>query len=233
MSECLTLIQGFRMRVSRIDECGAPVGGACGMIVTDGFISVTMSDNVEDGDEFKQKLGSGDYDINQRSKPLLNWIEVKTALAGVSPELLSFLTGLPLIYDDAVVPNAVGFGTDESTYATASFAMEVWTRVGRKRGNPVCSASGVRYGYTLLPWLIEGKIEDVTFENGITNFTIDNITSTGTDWGIGPYDVILDAAGDPSPLLEAIPLDRHRLMQFTSLAPPASVCGCQELIIPS
>lgn len=233
MSECPTLIQGTRLRATLVDACGAPIGGSCAQVVTDGFISVSMTDNVEAPDEFKVKNAGGSFCVNQRSQPQLNWIETAIALCQVNPELLNFLSGSPLVYDDAPTPNAVGFGTDGSTYASASFALELWTNLGRVRGTAACPTGGTRYGYLLLPWLIEGTIGDVTVENGPVNFTINTITSEGNDWGVGPYDVIVDAAGNPSPLLEAIPVDRHRHLQLTSLAPPDSVCGCQELIIPS
>ncbi len=233
MSECPTLIQGTRMRVTLVDECGAPVAGDCSQIVTDGFISVAMTDNVESPDEFKQKNAGGSFCLNQRSEPELNWIETAINLCQVMPELISFITGARLVYDDADTPNAVGFGTDSDTYATASFAMELWTNIGRRRGGPACTGSSVRYGYLLLPWLIEGTLADTTIENGPANWTINTITSEGNDWGTGPYDVLLDRNGAASPLLEAIPTTRHRHMQFTDLAPPDSFCGCQELIIPS
>jgi hypothetical protein len=234
MSECPTLIQGTRLRATLVDSCGAPVGGACSTIVTDGFISVAMTDNIESPDEFKVKNAGGRFCVNQRSTPLLNWIEAAITLCQVSPELLSMLSGSPIVYDDSSpTPQAVGFQTDSETYASASFALELWTNVGRVRGSAACPSGGVRYGYLLLPWLIEGTIGDVTIENGPVNFVINTITSDGNDWGTGPYDVINDSAGSPSPLLEALPTTTHRHIQLTSLAPPEVVCGCQELIIPS
>lgn len=233
MAECPTLIQGTRLRATRIDECGAPVGGADGQVTTAGFVSVAMTDNVESPDEFKVKTAGGEFCVNQRSRPLLNWIETTVSLCQVSPELLELITGSPLVLDDAVpTPNAVGFGTDAATYASASFALELWTNIARTQG-AACGTAGVRYGYLLLPWLIEGTIGDVTVENGPVNFTVSTITSVGHDWGVGPYNVILDRFGVPSPLLEAVPTDRHRHFQLTSLPPPVAVCGYQDLVLAS
>lgn len=233
MSECPVLIQGTRLRATLIDECGAPVGGACSQIVTDGFVSVSMSDNIESPDEFKLKTAGGNFCLNQRSQPLLNYIETKVALCQVMPELFSFLTGAPLVYDDAVSPVAVGFGTDSDSYASASVALEVWTNMGKVRGQQACATGGQRWGYLLLPWLIEGTIDDVTIENGPVSFTLTTITSDGNDWGVGPYDVVTDRFGASSPLLQAIPSTRHRHLQITGLEPPEAACSCQELIIPS
>lgn len=233
MSDCVTLIQGTRLRVTLIDECGAPIGGDCSQFVTDGFVSVAMTDNIEAPDEFKTKLASGAFCINQRSKPELNWIDTVITLCRVNPELYGFLTGSPLVYNDAVSPVPIGFGTDSDQYATASFALELWTNLGKTRGASACGSGGTQYGYLLLPWLIEGTLGDLTIENGPASFVVTTITSEGNDWGVGPYDMQLDLNGDPSPLFEAIPSTRHRHLQLTSMAPPDSFCGCQELIIPS
>lgn len=233
MSECPTLIQGTRLRATLIDECGAPIAGACNQIVTDGFISVAMTPNIESPDEFKQKNAGGVFCLNQRSRPQLNWIECVISLCQVMPELVNFLTGLPLVYDDADTPVPVGFGVDSDAYATASVALELWTNMGRGQGAPACTGAGARYGYLLLPWLLEGTIGDNTVENGPLNWTINAITSGGNDWGVGPYNVLLDRDGVESPLLEAIPTTRHEHVQFVSLAPPDAVCGCQELVIAS
>lgn len=233
MAECPTLLQGTRMRATRIDGCGRPVGGADAQVVTKGFISVSIKDNVENGDEFKVKLADGSFCINQRSKPNLNWIELGITMCQVSPELYELLTGSPLVYDDATpTPNAVGFGRDGSDYATASFALELWTNLGRSNAQ-ACTGDAVRYGYLLLPWIVEGSIGDLTVENGPISFVINAITSPGNDWGVGPYDVIVDRFGDPSPLLAPIPADRHLHLQMTDMAPPAPVCGYQELVLAS
>lgn len=231
MSECVTLIQGTRLRATRVDDCGAPVGGDDAYVTTSGFVSVAMKDNVEAPVEFKIKNAAGEYCVNQRSKPLLNWIECTITLCQVAPELYEMLTGSRLVYDDAVTPNPIGFGTDTDVYATANFAMELWTNVDR--ANAACSGGSTRYGYLLLPWLVEGALGDLTIENGPVSFTINAITSGGNDWGVGPYDVMLDNASAPSPLLDPIPANRHRHLQLTSLAPPDAACGYQSLVLAS
>lgn len=231
MADCLTLIQGTRLRATLVDSCGEPVAGACSTIVTDGFISVAMTDNIEAPTEFKVKNAGGEYCVNQRSLPLLNWIEVKISLCQVNPELFSMLTGSPTISDDATpTPTKVGFGTDSDSYASASFALELWTNVGRGRG-AACSAGGAQYGYMLLPWLLEGTVGGVTVENGPVNFELNAITADGNGWGTGPYhDVVKTRLGVLSSLLAPIPTTRHRHLQFTTAPPPAVVCGCQPLL---
>lgn len=234
MAECHSLIQGTRLRATRVDGCGAPVGGADAQVVTNGFISVVMKDNVEAPTEFKVKLADGTYCINQRSRPLLNWIDVTITVCQVAPEFFELLTGSPLIYDDATpTPKVVGVATDGSAYASASFALELWTNIARSR-TQACTGAAVRYGYLLLPWLVEGAIGDVTIDNGPVSFTLSTITSTGNDWGRGPYhDVVINHLGVPTALIDPIPHDRHRHLQFTDAPPPASLCGYQSLVLTS
>lgn len=221
------------MRVTRLDgNCCSPVEGDCSTVVSSGFISVSMTDNIEPPDEFKQKNAAGEYCYPPvRTRPLLNWIEVEIQFCQVDPELFELVTGSPIVTDDASPEvNAIGFGTDNDTYATGRFALEVWTNLG---GDAACSADGARYGYLLLPCLKEGTFGDLTIENGPINFTVNAVTSGFNDWGVGPYDVILDAAGLPSPLLSALPTQRQRQWMLTQLAPPEASCGCQPLVIPS
>lgn len=220
------------MRVTRLDNCGNPVEGDCSTVVSDGFISVQMTDNIEPPDEFKQKNAAGRYCFPPvRTDPLLNWIEVAIQFCEVDPELFEIVTGSPIVTDDATPEvNAIGFGTDTDTYATARFGLEVWTNLA---GDAACAEDGERFGYLLLPFVKEGTYGDLTIENGPINFTVNAITASGTPWGVGPYDVVLDAAGLPSPLLAPLPTTRHRQWMLTQLAPPLASCGCQPLVIPS
>jgi hypothetical protein len=229
-SICHNPIQGNTMRVTRLgqDGCCSPVEGDCSTVVSEGFVSVAMTDNVEAPTEIKQLNAQGIYCYPPvRTQPQLNWIELTIQFCQVDPELFELVTGSPLVLD--ANGDAVGFGTDNDTYATGRFALEVWTNLG---GSAAC-VDGERFGYLLLPCMKEGTFGDLTIENGPINFTVNAVTNGFNDWGVGPYDVVLDGAGLPSPLLSPIPTQRQRQWQVVDLAPPASSCGCQPLIIPS
>jgi hypothetical protein len=228
-NESKTLLQGEAIRVTRVDECGEVVVGECGYAVDECFASVAMSDNVESPTEYKVKAASGNYCVNQRGRSQLNWIDTVVTLLRVNPELVSLVTGLPVVYDDSPDPVAVGFGTDSDTYATGNWALEMWTNLAVDPSGAACPAAGVRYGYLLLPWLGDATLGDITIEDGTASLTLNAVTKPGNGWGTGPWDVILDSTTAPSPLLEAIPSNRHRHIQFTSLAPPAATDGCQFL----
>lgn len=223
-----TPIQGRVLRATLIDECGAPVAGACGYAVSKCFVSVAMSDNVEDGDEFKSKSADGTFCVNERSRPQLNWIESVITVNRVDPEFVSLLTGSPVVYDGDGV--AVGFQTTVSNYATASFALELWTNTAKDPDSTACAGgSSALYGYFLMPWLVEGVLGDTTIESGVANFVVNARTQSGNDWGHGPWDVVKTSLGVANPLLSPLDSDVHRHMQWTELAPPSVTNGCAFL----
>lgn len=217
------------MRVTRLDgNCCSPVEGECSTVVSESFISVTMTDNIEPPDEFKQKNAGGVYCYPPvRTLPLLNWIEAEIQFCQVDPEMFELITGSPIITD--ANGDAVGFASDNDSYATGRFGLEVWTNLA---GAQAC-IGGEQFGYLVLPCMKEGTFGDLTIENGTITFTVNAVTSGFNDWGVGPYDVVLDGDGLPSPLLSAMPTNRQRQWMLTNLAPPPASCGCQPLVIPS
>lgn len=227
---CPKYVQGFSARATRLDICGNPDFGDCGFAVSDGYIQVTATSNQEDPDEFKQKNAHGIFLTNQRSRPLLNWVDLSMQFHQVDFELFNIITGLDLVVDDATPdPFTIGVGLTEANYATANFALEVWMGNAEEE----CDPSGLPYyGYNLWPWVVEGSWapEEVVITNDLINFTITGRTRKGTPWDIGPWDVVLDNTGTPSPLFEPLPDDAHWWLLQTQLAPPDEDCGCQPLV---
>jgi hypothetical protein len=226
---CPNYVQGYTARVTRLDECGNPEFGECGYAVSDGYIQISATSNVEDGDEFKQKNAHGTYLVNQRSRPLLNWVDISMQFSRVDFELFNIITGMSLIVNDAApTPLTVGLGLTESNFATANFALETWMGNSEEE----CDPAGLPfYGYNLWPWVVEGAWapEEVVITNDLISFTITGRTRGGTPWDVGPWDVILDNVLAPSPLLAPLPTDAHWWFLQTQLAPPDDACGCSEL----
>jgi hypothetical protein len=223
---CARPLQGETLRVTRLDECGNPEFGACAYAVSDGFVTATITPNVEDGERFLQRGANGRAIVNQRSVPSLNWYDVNIQFAEVDPELFTIITGLQPYMDDQ--DNVIGFPVTESDYATANFALELWMGNAEEEclpGDPLPF-----FGYNLLPWVVEGALsDDITVTNDLITFTVIGRTRKGTPWGVGPYDVVRDVTSTPSPLFTAIPTDTHHLPIWTQLAPPVAECGCQSL----
>ena len=49
---CFTPFKVPRVRVTRLNSCGQVVTGSCSPVVSDGIISVAMTTNYEDREEF-------------------------------------------------------------------------------------------------------------------------------------------------------------------------------------
>jgi hypothetical protein len=222
---CAKPLQGSTLRVTRLDVCGNPEFGECAFGVSDGYVSATITPNTEDGERFLQRTANGNAIINQRGKPLLNWYDVEIEFQEVDPELFTILTGLQPYMDDQ--DRVIGFPVTESDFATANFALELWMG----NAEDACLPGSLPfYGYNLLPWVVEGALnDDIVITNDLITFKIVGRTRKGTPWGVGPYDVVVDQAGDPSPLFTAIADDTHHLPIWTQLAPPEPECGCQSL----
>jgi hypothetical protein len=231
-SVCYTPFKVPRIRVTNLDpNCGQPVTG-CSTVVSDGIISIEMTKEYEDREEFFVKNGDGVFCVKETNPPILKWINLVITLCNVDPEMVNIMTDEPLVLDNAASPRATGFSTQEGTAATASFALEGWTRLTGLTGGAACTG-GVEYGYVLFPWVVEGTVGDITFENGAVSFVVNARTRSNSLWGTGPYNVDLsDAAGNlntPIPLLTPILSTQHHRMFVTRLAPPTSACGCTTL----
>lgn len=213
------------MRATKVDNCGKPVLSACSQVVTDGFISVALSPEVEDGEETTVKKANGTLCISDQGCPTLKWITAEITFCQVDPDLFSFFTGYDLVLDFA--GKSVGNRVASAVQCDAGVALELWSDVP---GQVCTTAGGKSYGYFLLPWLINGIVGDFTIENDALNLVITARTQVGGQWGVGPYDVdAIDALNTAGPLLTPIGPTDHLDMHLSTVAPPAAVCGCQAL----
>lgn len=228
-SVCYTPWKVPRVRVTKVDACGLPVTGSCSRVTSSGIISIAMTKDYEARQEFFVKNGDGDFCVKETNPPILKWINLVLTFCNVDPEMLNIMTAEPVVYSDAAVPLATGYSTQEGTAALANFALEGWTRIA---GSVACSG-GAEYGYTLFPWIVEGTVGDVTYENGAANFVVNGRTRSGSNWGTGPYYVDLSDAtatlNNPIALLTPILSTQHHRQFLTRMAPPAASCGCASL----
>lgn len=223
-SVCFTPIGGSHMRVIKLDSCGTVLtGGSSCKVITSGFVRVARTAEYEDPDEFIVKNANGDICVNERTSPVLKWLNLEIEFCSVDPELWNLVTGSPLVMNDAGTPQAVGFRTREGIVSTVNFALEVWTRMS---GSTACSGGVPTYGYYLAPWLVQGTAGDLTFENGPISFTATARTKAGSLWGTGPFNVRNTAVPAPAKLISAITATDHDHLQLTTLAPPVASCGC-------
>jgi hypothetical protein len=216
--------------VTKLSSCGVPVTG-CSTVVTDGIISVEMTKEYEDRQEFFVKNGDGNFCVKQTNPPILKWINLKLTFCNVDPEMVNIVTGNPLVANDAASPVNMGYSEEEGSAANVNFALETWTRLAGNAG--VACTGGVEYGYMIFPWVVEGTVGDITYENATVSFEINARTQAGSLWGTGPYYV--DYSDNPAgsttniPLLTPIGSLQHQRTFITRKAPPTASCGCITL----
>src|SRR5262245_25066654 len=89
------------MRVTRVDGCGQPLYGDCAQAVSDGFVSVAFSAQVDDGDEINVKNANGKVCVLQPACPTLNGYQVEIEFCRVDPDVFALVTGQEPVLDPA------------------------------------------------------------------------------------------------------------------------------------
>ena len=220
----MELMRGIVMRITEVDSCGCllDAGGRC--IVTSGFVSVAVEEQIESGEEFLIKNADGDLCFNQRSPDILKGYNVNIELCQVDPELIGLLTDVTLEEADT---DTVGF-RPELGKIDRHFALEVWTRVG----GTACADEGELFGYLLIPHLTGGVLKGMTVENGPVSFSVEGAYTVATDcWGVGPHPVI-EVLGEPAPLEDPLETTQPWLLRTTPVEPPA-VAAITDCVYPT
>lgn len=221
-TRCFTPLLGKRLRAISLDECGnTPASGTADSVVTtDGFVSITLSAEVEDGSEIITRKADGSLCVNEMTAASFKRFTVESEYCGVDPGLLAVTTNAEIYENYEAI--AAGIVVPEGTI-TKKFSLELWTGLsGEACAEGVEEASG----YMLLPFVQAGVLSDITIdgENAISFGMTQGFTKGGNAWGEGPFNVMSDG-GTPAPLPTPLdPLD-HLLLVATDIAPPASVCG--------
>jgi hypothetical protein len=188
-TKCFTPLLGKRIRVINLDACGnLPTSGtANSVLATDGFVTLTLSSEVDDGAEILTKKADGSICVNERLSSSFKRFTVGIEFCGVNPSLLSMITNANAYNDYA--GNVAGFTVREGTIAK-QFALELWTGIAGGNCTPGVAFSG---GYLLLPFVSGGVIGDLEFNGeSATNFSLTGgYTKGGNNWGVGPYNVVL------------------------------------------
>jgi len=219
-------IQGVVMRATRLDTAGKWIPGPTGAACSKGFVSIGMTANIEEGEEFKVKNAAGELCISEKGCPSINYLDLEIEFCNVDPYLFAMLTGQSVILDP-LTGDAIGFTVSTSADACAQgFALEAWTGAP---GAACGSAGAVTLGYILLPFVQGGVFGDFTIENGAISFTVTGaVTKDGAAWGAGPYGV-----EDGAPLSTPVGTTDHLRVMTTTTPPPVGYCGPLPVLDPS
>lgn len=230
-TECFVPIRVPGIRATKLDSCGAVDDTSCSSVTTSGVITITIEKEVVERQGDPQLNANGDICDDTTKAEQRRWYNVTVEFCRVDPQLINLMTGEPLVLDDALTPNIVGFRTRRGSVNLANFALEWWTGLG---GDTFCVNGVQQYGYALMPFLTEGVMTIPTFQNDRANFSVVARTHFDSQWGVGPYNVIVNQSGPnaglPGPLLSAITADDDFHIQLTELPPPLfNTCGCTDV----
>jgi hypothetical protein len=211
-TQILKSIKGKTVRLTRLDSCGDVVIGTCSSLVSDCFISVTLSGEFEAGTEYVQKSAWGDLCINDMDPDILKRVNVSIDFAELNPDALDFITdSSPVISGSDTIGASWG-----STPNETSFALEVWT----KRTGVDCDPTTPEWGYFSVPYVRNGKLDgDLTIENGMLTATVVGAAfGAPATWAATPY--------ASNPFVQSFPAGDIFGMVVTTVQPPADTAGC-------
>lgn len=216
------------IRVTKVDACGVPIPGATSGFVTECIASLSMENNIDEGDDVVFKAANGKLCGFRKACPSLLNIDVTLTVFQASPELFDVLTGNPVVDDFGGDP----IGTDTCAISCAAgFALEGWAEVLDDN----CANGGTpKWVYFLLPWVTNGLIGDLEIGSEAVNFEITGSTRAGGGWGQGPYNVMgIDALGTPGPMLTPLGATCHRRIMEVTVAPPTPSCDYTTVPAPT
>jgi len=221
--QCFRPLQGIALRSTLVDACGVPVIGAHSTVVSESFVRFNAAPEVEDPDEFTVKTANGRLCLSEIGCPTLKRMNLTIEVCRADPRQFEMMAGATLVLD--ADDNAVGYKVTEDFGNCPAYAVEIWSRIPVEE----CGVEGTQqWVYFLFPYVTNGRLGEVTIENGPVSFTVNGETKSTAGWGVGPYNVIEDG-GIPSPLLDPIVAGDHYLVQLTTLAPPTETCGATAL----
>ncbi len=230
------------MRVTRLNGCGFPTRPTdpgydpdFQQVTSDGFVSVEVTANIEEGDAISVTNAAGKVCVSQTPCPTLTGYSVNVTFCNVDPDLFALVTGQDSVLDPQS-GDGIGFRVNTGKSGCDSgFALEVWSSVPGvtcpvdDQGQPIEGAE-MPSGYILFPFLQGGVFGDFTIENDAVSFVVQSaVTKDGAGWGVGPYDVTLDDTGAPGPLTTPIDSKDHLHVQQTFVSPPEPSCGGASL----
>lgn len=218
VASAATPIKGTHFRIVKLDACGNPVTGTGSLVVvTKGFVQVTMEPQYEDGEEFFERTADGTPCVNQKDDPVLKRMELQVEFCEINTTGVAYLASARELTVNAAGVTGTGFAFSEGSPSNR-YSMEVWQRVA---GSGACDATGAqRYIYNAWPNCGASKIGTYTIENGrstlqVTSETMAASAATTIGWGDGP-----GSGASYLPTGEKASAIDHWLWNITTLAPP-------------
>ncbi|URM86117.1 major tail protein [Gordonia phage BiggityBass] len=225
------IVKGTRLRATKINSCGLPIAGPANYLVTDGFVTATVSAVMKDAEELEQTNAEGKVCVSDRTPPERKYYTTEIELCNVNTGLITMFNGWEQVLDWDDVP--VGFRDQAEVEGDYGVALEIWTGGKAEDDCPTpandsifsAASSGKSYGYLLIG-ATEFTLGDVEIGAQVSTLTLSGISVAMPQWGRGPWNVAAtDAEGTPGRLLTPLNNKSHFTMFRTPVAPPAITPG--------
>lgn len=222
------IVEGDRIRITRVDACGRPVYGECNSVVTDGLVTIKLTPEVQEGEAKQTTNFAGRNCINRPGKDVVSYWSVEIVWCAINFAAFSMINPTyRLRYNDA--GEVIGYYASNEVDDSAGYAVEIWAQVdGAADACSGESAEGA-WAYIPVPWIAGGTPGEIAIggEDSVT-FTTTGKTRDGSRWGRGPYNVEI-VNGIPAPLGLALDPDEPYGFIVTTVPPPEIDSECQEV----
>lgn len=187
---CFSSLQACAIRVAKLTAAGAPSAGASNGYVTDALISLQVSVELTEGDEFEQKNGCGAICATFKDCDHIKRLSLSMDLCQLDAYLIEFLTDADLFSSGG---NPIGWQYPSVTAGCPNgVSLEVWTKAwdGTEQAVPAFTSPDAAYWHWVFPKTL-WTLGNITMENAlmvvpVSGFSEENtsITANGpfNDW---------------------------------------------------
>lgn len=234
------VVKGTKLRATKVNNCGLPQSGAANYVVTDGWVSSTISPVFQEAEELEQRNAEGRTCVLDRTPPERKYYNLTYVFCQVNTCLITLFSSWQQELDWE--GDAVGFRDQRRVESDYGVALEMWT--GGRAAND-CPAptdddifaqtgTGRDYGY-FLTFGTEFVLGDIEIGAQVSTFTMTGISFAAPQWGRGPWNVVpTDASNTPGRLITPVGDDQQLIVLRTPVEPPENTPGteCCPLDIP-
>lgn len=174
-------VSAVAIRVTRLDSSGELMTGTNSSYVIKDFISLSMTPEYEDGDEFTQKNAAGEVCVTFKAPDTLKRVTLDIAFCNPNPEVAELLSGGVLL---GTAESPLGWAAPEigKDALPNGVAVEVWSRA-IVAGKP---ANNNPYWHWIFPYAVLRQGGDRVLENGILGTSFEGWAVGNTGFGDGP-----------------------------------------------
>lgn len=177
-------VSGTHIRVSRLNADGTIATGENASYVTSSFMSLSMTPEYEDGDEFTQKAADGTVCATFKAPDTLKRVSLEVAICNPDPEFTEIIAGGKLLTSEGSPSTSLGWASPEigKDAMPNGVAIEVWSRA-IVDGKP---ASVNPYWHWVFPYAVMRPGGDRVIENGMLANSFEGWAVGNEGFGDGP-----------------------------------------------